>query len=433
MPSTYKTTARSLEGHGLVKVKGHGKTWKATVTERDKNVLAGKEPLRKPKRGQEKVYVPLPPPPKLPEHHVTETQISELADALAAELNASAEGWTSINVTEDYRKNVLFPALRLLRGPKKELLDRKDKLVAKSDFTYREPKFCGVFFFDGDEWLTTDPESVIAGKKAVRKYHPLVNEYAEYVQASNKEVLGRIKRVLHVSLSEAEARGCEVTTEFKRANWAQRPAGHCCLGLFVAATRGRCQGNQQRGGAPSIARGGRGPREGVEPRLPNQEVLDHIPTGLVEVPVGTYTRKDTPSKPKRLDTAVPDIFASISEKARWSEVIGAASQIAARRREKRLAKATEFARAHHREGERYKTLLKRAEEWIERQVVHEYLDALEGVPEAEQWLAWCRDHLGDTRLLGGTHLPMNPPFNVAEYRGLIESFERQLPEDESLW
>ena len=46
VPSTYKTTARTLEGHELVKVKGHGKTWQATVTERGKRVLAVEdEPL----------------------------------------------------------------------------------------------------------------------------------------------------------------------------------------------------------------------------------------------------------------------------------------------------------------------------------------------------------------------------------------------------
>lgn len=37
------------------------------------------------------------------------------------------------------------------------------------------------------------------------------------------------------------------------------------------------------------------------------------------------------------------------------------------------------------------------------------------------------------RLLGETHLPMNTPFNAEENRGLIDSFERKLPEDESLW
>ena len=66
-------------------------------------------------------------------------------------------------------------------------------------------------------------------------------------------------------------------------------------------------------------------------------------------------------------------------------------------------------------------------------MVQEYLDALEGVPEAEEWLAWCRGYLVDTGLLGDTHLPMDTPFDVNENRRLIESYERRLPEDESLW
>lgn len=43
----YKISARSLEGHELVKIKGHGTAWKATITARGKRVLAGEEPLRK--------------------------------------------------------------------------------------------------------------------------------------------------------------------------------------------------------------------------------------------------------------------------------------------------------------------------------------------------------------------------------------------------
>ncbi len=66
-------------------------------------------------------------------------------------------------------------------------------------------------------------------------------------------------------------------------------------------------------------------------------------------------------------------------------------------------------------------------------MVDEYLRALEGVPEATEWLEWCRERLDDTGLLGEMHLPMNTPFNEEENRGLIESFERKLPEDESLW
>lgn len=96
VPSTYKTTARTLEGHGLVKVKGHGKTWQATVTERGKRVLAGKEPLRKPKRKRgaapETVYVaaayaPPEPPP------TSEVALDSRATDLLADLVASRRRW----------------------------------------------------------------------------------------------------------------------------------------------------------------------------------------------------------------------------------------------------------------------------------------------------------------------------------------------------
>lgn len=66
-------------------------------------------------------------------------------------------------------------------------------------------------------------------------------------------------------------------------------------------------------------------------------------------------------------------------------------------------------------------------------MVQAYLDAIEGVLEAEEWLAWCRGYLGGTGLLGETDLPMDPRFDAIENRGLIELFERQLPENESRW
>lgn len=78
-------------------------------------------------------------------------------------------------------------------------------------------------------------------------------------------------------------------------------------------------------------------------------------------------------------------------------------------------------------------LLRRVEAWKERREIEEYLDALEGVPEAEEWLNWCRERLTKTSALGETDLPMAVPFDEHENRGLIAAFERRLPEDESQW
>lgn len=50
--STHRTTAKALQARGLVKVRGHGSAWTATVTERGKRVLAGEEvaPVRGARR-----------------------------------------------------------------------------------------------------------------------------------------------------------------------------------------------------------------------------------------------------------------------------------------------------------------------------------------------------------------------------------------------
>lgn len=40
-PTYYKSSARILAGHELVKIKGHSKTWRATITTRGKRVLTG--------------------------------------------------------------------------------------------------------------------------------------------------------------------------------------------------------------------------------------------------------------------------------------------------------------------------------------------------------------------------------------------------------
>lgn len=63
----------------------------------------------------------------------------------------------------------------------------------------------------------------------------------------------------------------------------------------------------------------------------------------------------------------------------------------------------------------------------------EYLEALEGVPEAEEWLNWCKERLTKTCALGETDLPMAVPFDEHENRELIAAFEQRLPEDESQW
>ena len=97
-----------------------------------------------------------------------------------------------------------------------------------------------------------------------------------------------------------------------------------------------------------------------------------------------------------------DFFADVHRREQWYALVEERDRIEAERRQRRLDKATELARVHHREGERYKVLLRRVEAWKERQAIEEYLEALEGVPEAEEWLNWCKERLTKTCALGET-------------------------------
>jgi len=158
-----------------------------------------------------------------------------------------------------------------------------------------------------------------------------------------------------------------------------------------------------------------------------------VGTGLITIIVGDMTSNDTYAKPTRLNNLMPSILIDIHRRIQWDAIDEERKQLAAERRARRYAKATELARAHYQEKERYKILLKRATEWKERLVVMEYLQTLEGVPEAAEWLRWCRNRLAGSVLLGDIDLPTDTPFNENENRQLISAFEEKFPYDESLW
>lgn len=218
VPSTYKTTARSLEGHGLVKVKGHGKTWKATVTERGKNVLAGKEPLRKPKRKRgtapetvyaQPTYAPPEPPP------TSEIELDKRATDLLKDLVASERGWVTRRVANrDTAKTDWEPVTKWVRGPRKDLVPESKEFVLKWDsdsWHFDSPVTVTAALLDRDEWVSPDPGPMLSGEVEVKKFHPLVNRLVRHGVWYSDETKQRAKLLLHVVFTEAIARGWSVT------------------------------------------------------------------------------------------------------------------------------------------------------------------------------------------------------------------------------
>lgn len=362
VPSTYKTTARTLEGHELAKDKGHGKTWQATVTERGKRVLAGKEPLRRPKRKRgaapETVYVapayaPSEPPP------ASEVALDTRVTDLLEDLVASQRGWVVRRVeNRDVARADWDPVEKWVKGPRNNLVpDGKEfRLEWRSD-----------------SWHFDSPVTVTA------------------------------------ALLDTDHHSYEVWAS-ERENSVERPPTK----KEVKAYEDSLRWSYNKGKEMS--------------KYYNKEG-----TGLVSLVVGFTRRNDTAAKPARLNFVLGDFFADVHRREQRDAVAKERDRVEAERRQRRLDKATELARVHHREGERHKVLLKRVEAWKERQAIEEYLAALEGVPGAEEWLQWCKERLSKTSALGETDLPMETPFDEYENRGLIAAFEQRLPEDESQW
>lgn len=226
VPHTYKTTARSLVGHDLVKVKGAGKTWKATITDRGSRVLAGKEPLRKPKRkhgtGTGAVYTPLPTPPPAPT--ADEQELLGRAGELMAELLASERNWV-VRRTASKReaKSYWEPVEKIIRGPLKDLVPKgyEFSLHSHGESWYREsPAVVTAALLPLDVWVTPDTEVLLSGEKQIRRYHPLATKLARESTTYSKPAEVRIKRLLHVLFVEAEARGWSVVTETTGGNYS---------------------------------------------------------------------------------------------------------------------------------------------------------------------------------------------------------------------
>lgn len=113
-PASYKASARMLEGHGLVKVSGHGDSWNATITERGVRVLNEEEPLWQPKDsivGQNtwKPSYAQKQPPKTPDPRPFQYTISQ---SPALRITTSFSKRQFIVTTNGVERRAAFPKQR---------------------------------------------------------------------------------------------------------------------------------------------------------------------------------------------------------------------------------------------------------------------------------------------------------------------------------
>lgn len=100
------------------------------------------------------------------------------------------------------------PLEKIVRGQLKELVSEGMEFALHSKKW--SPYEVTMALLPTDAWITADPEPFLTGDKRVGKYHSTATEFAKMTETSSKDVERRMKLLLHVLFTEAEARGWTV-------------------------------------------------------------------------------------------------------------------------------------------------------------------------------------------------------------------------------
>ncbi|WP_408920345.1 hypothetical protein [Corynebacterium marquesiae] len=327
---------------------------------------------------------------------------------LLEDLVASQRGWVVRRVeNRDAARAEWAPVEKWVKGPRKDLVPngKEFKLNWSSDsWHFNSPVTVTAALLDTDEWVSPDPGPVLRGEVEVRKFHPAINRLLRTSKWYSAETKQRARLLLHVVITEAQARGWSVTAHDTEDHKGKKVLEKVTLDTDYRSYEVWVSERENNVERPPTKKEVKAYEDSLRwsynkgKAMPKYYVKEG--TGLVSLTVGFTRRNDTPSKPTRLSSVLGDFFADVHRREQWYALVEERDRIEAERRQRRLEKATELARVHHREGERYKVLLRRVEAWKERQEIEEYLEALEGVPEAEEWLNWCKERLTKTCALG---------------------------------
>lgn len=223
----YKISARSLEGYELVKIKGHGDAWTATITERGKRVLAGTEALRPKKKkkatnngpatGGERVVTPPNRPVTLYRPRVTPT-VAEAQQLLVA-IEGTHRGIFRFKCSEDDYAQVWEPRLKAAQRLAQER-DNTCRLV----FNLKEegwnswwPTHVQAGLVD-EVVFTERSRLLLSGERRVSNLHPMVSLFTEKANFDvTAKAAPRARRLLHVLFTETERLGWDVKSRVRES------------------------------------------------------------------------------------------------------------------------------------------------------------------------------------------------------------------------
>lgn len=433
----YKISARSLEGHGLVKIKGHGQTWKATVTARGKRVLAATEPLVK-QRKRTAVFpprpierpAPVPPPPPKPSDEVVEALYKRLRNPKGVAYRALC--------SEESFKTIWEPRLKAL-AHREDLIG--EDMVLHYEFAprhyLREP--ASHVWVALVKKVVFDPRNldIATGEKRVNKFHPMVGKFSEGKHFKvSPQTQPRARRLLHVLFKEVERLGWTVAYERDERYYSY---AHNVPSYVKVKTKHRSYEVKVVEAHDSFQR--EPTKQEIEEHrrwagssdMPTRKFYTQVKNGRLSIEVGFRSVRDTKRKPERLDTELSDLLDALVEIELADSVRAEMKEIQDSAWQRRLDTAAKLVAQRVQEDHEWKTLTEQAARWHEYVSVQQFLAAAREGGVDLDYLAWSARVVGRVKPLSDVEIPAPAKFDRYDHRAEIEAVAGRLTDDFQWW
>ncbi|APT84653.1 hypothetical protein [Corynebacterium aquilae] len=434
-PGNYKISARTLESHELVKIKGHGDAWRATVTARGKRVLAGTEPLKKSRKKGASTTTITPSwraTPYRPRVLPTDAE----TDALLGAITNAPRGYFRIKCDKDTYKAEWEPRLKAAERALSQSNPANRLVYTWSEKCYWSKWPSHLMAGIVEEVRFADASrAILAGTRKIGKYHPMLKHFEECKNFRvSKEAKPRAKRLLHVLFVEAEREGWTVEYKAEEAmSWQPRPKGTVFVGRSEIKVIEQHDKFEREPTKQEVADYN---RYSWNKDRPMKKLFNHVPNGRLSLEFG-YSRKlnDTKRSPTRLDDALEGYFTQERISGFFSRARADLEELYRKSYQRRVDRASEIVGKRVAELFELDVLSRHAEQFAHYRQLEVFVDALEGAGEVDpDYVDWCRAVLKRENPVPNLAIPTPPELDRQEHKKEIEAVAKTLVDTEfSAW
>jgi hypothetical protein len=401
----HRISAAALRARDLVRVSGHGKTWRAEITDRGREFLTrppaddvertGARSSRQ--RSTREEGRQLAPPKIVPPRRLSPTE-QLVADVIAAGGALRVPSWRREG-EPDYQQRVLA-AQRFHKVPSGKRLT-----------THYVDGQTEIRLEDAIEGTEVEARPVPVPQR-VSRLHSVASGFRDDTNkhAVSRAALARCVRVIHALATEAERRGYEIsnvgmtTGDSRGERRSAADAGHLIITIRAHSYRLRVsEGKVTTRGVfdkETRYRASVAYPQYLRPRKTTR--YDSEGTGRLQITSDGYGRGGRAStwadrRSWTLEEKLPELLQELEIRAAEDDHRQTEEMRIAEERRHRWELAMESAREHFMEAHRAEVLREQVVAWQEARVLREYLGVLEGLygesADATEWIEWIRAYV----------------------------------------